>query len=101
MPDLEGEIMHIEQPLIPEVRFEWHPKCSTVYVIPIKPFMPTAEPIIQGLKTASGAYTAVRLWCRGYLAHRQGFAELETKESLDDQKPLLTGSHEKEVLGVV
>lgn len=99
MPDQELQILNFAQPDIPELRFEWHPGCYKVYVIPTKPFMPTAELITDRIKTKENAHAAVMLWCRGYLAHKQKFGEVETKENLDDQQPLLARSNEEEILG--
>lgn len=99
MPDVEPQILNFAQPDIPELRFEWHSGSYKVYVIPTKPFMPTAELITDRIRTKRDAHAAVMLWCRGYLAHKQGFGEVETKESLDDQQSLHAGSNEKTLLG--
>lgn len=75
MPDVDvANIKYFSQPRLPEVRFEWHPGCQTVYVVHTKPGAQEADPIAWSVKDHGAAWNAVLIWCRGYLAHKFDYA---------------------------
>lgn len=92
MPDITGTVLHFKQPRIPELRFEWHPKCQIVYVIQVNTTVRQADPFAWAIKTHGDAWNAVLIWCRGYIAHKINFATLtsvgQREEGKADGKPV-------------
>ena len=87
MPDLQGsKILHFKQARIPELRFEWHPVCQIVYVIQKDTIVIQADPIAWNIKTHGDAWNTVLIFCRGYIAHKIGFATLTSVEQREEGK---------------
>ncbi len=81
-----GEILHFKQPRMPEVRFEWHPVSQIVYVVQRHTKVIQADPFAWGVKTHGDAWNAVLVFCRGYIAHKIGFATLTSVEQREERK---------------
>lgn len=61
-------IYHMRQPLVPDVRFEWHPDARRVYAIRVGVTPEVGEPIAFDIADRGAATNAVLIWCRGYRA---------------------------------
>lgn len=72
-------MFHMRAPyreLVPYFRFEWHVKKQIVYVIDIVKGELTKRPvgnaIAYSVDTEGGAWNVVLIWCRGYMAAKEG-----------------------------
>lgn len=81
-----GEILHFKQGRIPELRFEWHPVSEIVYVVQKDTELIQADPFAWNVKDHGAAWNAVLVFCRGYIAHKIGYAGLTSTEQRDERK---------------
>ena len=86
-PDASG-VYHFYQERIPELRFEWHPETQICYVIQHigGAFRPQADAFAWTIKTHGDAWNAVLIWCRGYIAHKIDFANLNSIDQREEGK---------------
>jgi hypothetical protein len=59
-------IAHFRLPLIPNVRFEWHPKSKRLYLIRLGQELEIGEPIAYDVHDHGLAWNYVLVWSRGY-----------------------------------
>ncbi len=81
-----GEILHFKQGRIPELRFEWHPVSKIVYVVQKNTTLIQADPIAWGIATHGDAWNTVLVFCRGYIAHKIGYATLTSVDQREERK---------------
>ena len=65
-PDSDG-IFQMRITVLPEFRFEWHPRERRVYFIRIGATPEIAEPLCDGIINTLDARQALVVWGRGYL----------------------------------
>lgn len=104
MQELPGtRILHVEQPRIPELRFEWHPVTGVVYVCQKNTKVIQADAFAWTIWDSGAAWNAILIWCRGYIAHKIDFANLtsidQREEGKSDGKPVFARSDAGKVLG--
>lgn len=75
------DIYHIKAPLIPQYRFEWHPKSRKIYIIRIGTTPEIAEALAFNIETHGDALNAVLIWSRGF---REGQTPTLVKTHLQD-----------------
>ncbi len=81
-----GKILHFKQARVPELRFEWHPVRDIVYVVQMDTKVIQADPFAWGVETHGAAWNAVLVFCRGYIAHKIGYATLTNVEQREERK---------------
>lgn len=86
MDEKDGEILHFKQGRVPELRFEWHPISKVVYVVQVDVPLVQADPFAWGVEDHGAAWNAVLIWCRGYIAHKIGYATLMSVELREERK---------------
>jgi hypothetical protein len=59
-------ILKLSQPLVPQFRFEWHPRTKRVYTIRVGATPEVGELIAFDVENHGQAINAVNIWCRGY-----------------------------------
>lgn len=76
---LPSRILQIKAPLLPHLRFEWHPGTRRVYVIRLGAVPLVGDPIAFDIENHGQATNAVLIWTRGYRAARAEAALVQPK----------------------